>query len=71
MAGSMLQGEGFSVCFSNRAVSAWGGLALFKQMLDGMGFREAAARWGLPAPKSNRGYAPLQLIEQFTILWLL
>jgi len=43
MAGSVLQGEGFSVSFSNREVTAWGGLVLFKQMLDSMGFREAGA----------------------------
>ena len=70
MADSVLQGDGFTVNFSNREVSAWGGLALFKQMLDSMGFREAAAGWGLPQPKSNRGYAPLQLIEQFLVsIW--
>jgi hypothetical protein len=38
MAGSVLQGEGFAVSFSNREVTAWGGLALFKQMLDSMAF---------------------------------
>ena len=43
MAGSVLQGEGFAVSFSEREVTAWGGLALFKQMLDSMGFRDAAA----------------------------
>ncbi len=70
MAGSVLQGEGYSVSFSHREVTAWGGLALFKQMLDGMGFRQAAAGWSLPEPKSNRGYAPLQLIEQFIVsIW--
>ena len=70
MARSVLQGEGFSVSFSNREVTAWGGLVLFKQMLDSLGFREAVADWGLPAPKSNRGYAPLQLIEQFIVaIW--
>lgn len=70
MARSVLTGEGFSVSFAEREVTAWGGLALFKQMLDSMGFREAAAHWGLPEPKSNRGYAPLQLIEQFIVsIW--
>ncbi|MDR1276325.1 MAG: IS1380 family transposase [Candidatus Accumulibacter sp.] len=65
-----LKGEGFSVSFSEREVTAWGGLALFKQMLDSMGFRQAAADWGLPAPRSNRGYAPLQLVEQFIVsIW--
>lgn len=47
MAGSVLKGEGFAVSFSNREVTAWGGLALFRQMLDSMAFREAAAGWGL------------------------
>lgn len=69
-AGSVLQGEGFGVSFSNRGVTAWGGLALFKQMLDSLAFREAAAHWGLPQPKSNRGYAPRQLLEQFIVsIW--
>ena len=67
---SVRQGEGFAVSFSNREVTAWGGLALFKQMLDSMGFREAVSGWGLPEPKSNRGYAPRQLIEQFIVsIW--
>ncbi|GCY10659.1 transposase [Escherichia coli] len=70
MVGSVLQGEGFSVSFNNREVTAWGGLALLKQMLDSMGFRQASAGWGLPEPRSNRGYAPLQLIEQFIVsIW--
>ena len=67
MAGSVLQGDGFSVSFSNREVTAWGELALFKQMLDSLGFREAVSGWGLPEPKSNRGYPPRQLIEQFIV----
>lgn len=70
MAGSALQGDGFTVNFSNREVTAWGGLALFKHMLDSMAFRAAVAGWELPQPKSNRGYAPLQLIEQFIVsIW--
>lgn len=67
MSGSVLHGEGLAVSFSNREVTAWGGLALFKPMLDSMAFRVAVAHWGLPEPKSSRGYAPLQLIEQFIV----
>jgi hypothetical protein len=52
-----------SVGFSDRAVTAWGGLALLKRILDSLGFREAVGNWGLPTPGSNRGYAPVQLIE--------
>ena len=70
MTHSTLVGEGFSVSFTEREVTAWGGLALMKRMLDSMGFRDAVAGWGLPAPGSNRGYAPLQLIEQFIVsIW--
>lgn len=61
----VLSGEGFSVGFTDREVTAWGGLALLKQMLDHMSFREAVMGWGLPEPGSNRGYPALQLIEQF------
>lgn len=65
-----LAGDGFSVSFSDREVTAWGGLALFQRMLDSMGFRHAVSGWGLPAPQSNRGYEPTQLIEQFLVsIW--
>jgi hypothetical protein len=70
MAEPTLTGESFSVSFSDREVTAWGGLALLKRMLDGMGFRGALASWGLPTPGSNRGYEPAQLIEQFIVsIW--
>jgi Transposase DDE domain group 1 len=70
MAQSTLSGDGFSVSFADREVTAWGGLALFKRMLDSMEFQQAVAGWGLPAPRSNRGYEPLQLVEQFIVsIW--
>ena len=31
----------FDLTFTSREVTAWGGLALLKRMLDGMGFNEA------------------------------
>jgi len=62
--------SGFEIKFSNREVSAWGGMALLKRMLDQMGFRQAAADWDLPQPGSNRGYSPVQLIEQWIVaIW--
>ncbi len=67
MTGPVLNGEGFSVSFSDREVTAWGGLALMKRMLDSMEFRLAVCDWSLPAPGSNRGYAPVQVIEQFIV----
>lgn len=65
-----LKGCDFEVSFSDREVTAWGGLALLKQMLDQMGFAGAVSGWGLPLPQSNRGYSPTQLIEQFIVsIW--
>lgn len=66
----VLSGDGFSVGFTDREVTAWGGLALLKQMLDSMGFRRAVGSWGLPESGSNRGYPTWQLIEQFIVsIW--
>ena len=61
---------GFEIKFTDREVSAWGGLALMKRMLDSMAFRQAASVWDLPPPGSNRGYPPVQLIEQLLVsIW--
>jgi hypothetical protein len=60
----------FEIKFTSREVSAWGGLALMKRMLDSMNFRTAASQWDLPEPGSNRGYPPAQLIEQLLVsIW--
>ncbi len=56
--------------FTAREISAWGGMALMKRMLDSMNFRKAALQWDLPPPGSNRGYQPVQLIEQLLVsIW--
>lgn len=60
----------FEIKFTSREVSAWGGLALMKRMLGSMNFRTAASQWDLPEPGSNRGYPPVQLIEQLLVsIW--
>lgn len=60
----------FEIKFTDREVSAWGGMALMKRMLDQMGFREAASGWELPPPGSNRSYPPVQLNEQWIVsIW--
>jgi hypothetical protein len=41
MANTVLRGNGYEVSFSEREVTAWGGLTLFKQRLDSLGFRDA------------------------------
>ena len=66
----MLSAEDFDIKFTSREVSAWGGLALLKKMMDGMGVYKAIQSWGLPSPMSNRGYDPAQLIEQMMVsIW--
>jgi hypothetical protein len=60
----------FELRFSDKEITAWGGMALMKRMLDYLGFDAALAQAGLPPPGSNRGYAPAQRITQFMIsLW--
>lgn len=71
MSKMVLQGEGFTVGFSDKQVTPWGGLSLLKQMLDQTDFRQAAKTWGLPLPGSNRGYDPVHIIEQFIVsIWI-
>lgn len=62
--------DAFDLKYTSREVTAWGGLALLKRMMDGMGLRQAIQSWDLPTPGSNRGYAPVQLIEQMIVsIW--
>lgn len=56
--------------FTDKEITAWGGMGLMKRMLDHIGFDEALKCCGLPEPKSNRGYRPEQLIVQFMLsIW--
>ena len=40
-----LQGNGYTVGFSNKEVTAWGGIALMKQMLDRLQFQESFSQF--------------------------
>jgi hypothetical protein len=57
----------FELRFSDKEITAWGGMALMKRMLDYLEFDTALSQAGLPIPGSNRGYAPEQLITQFMV----
>ena len=57
----------FDLCFTDKEITAWGGMGLMKRMLDHLGFESALAAAGLPQPGSNRGYRPEQLITQFML----
>lgn len=61
---------GFELRFTDKEITAWGGMALMKQMLDHLGFDQALTTCGLPQPRSNRGYRPEQLLTQFMLsIW--
>lgn len=51
--------------FVDKEITAWGGIAIFKRMLDKMKFEEQLSLCPLPIQGSNRGYDPVQLIQQF------
>jgi Transposase DDE domain group 1 len=57
----------FDLRFTDKEITAWGGMGLMKRMLDYLGFEPALAAVGLPQPGSNRGYRPEQLITQFML----
>lgn len=57
--------------FSDKKVTAWGGMKLMKDMLDSIGIKEFMAGLDLPEKGSNRGYEPIQIIECFwTSIWI-
>lgn len=57
--------------FTDKPVTAWGGLRLIKEMLMQMRFRDVLSHCGLPEPKSNRGYDPIVMIESFMVcVWI-
>ena len=56
--------------YTDKEITAYGGLALLKKMLDKMSFEQLLEALPLPAPGSNRGYDPAQIITQFIIsIW--
>lgn len=57
----------FDLRFSDKEITAWGGMAVMKRMLEHLHFEEALKACGLPQPGSNRGYRPEQLITQFML----
>lgn len=61
---------GFELRFSDKEITAWGGMGLMKCLLDHLDFDSALQLAALPQPGSNRGYPPEQLIVQFMLsIW--
>lgn len=57
----------FNLRFSNKEITAWGGMAQMKRMLEHMGVEAALSVLGLPQSGGNRGYKPEHLIHQFML----
>lgn len=53
--------------FTERQVTAWGGMRLFKTFWDRTGIRAALSAAGLPPPASNCGDDPVQVVESFWV----
>jgi hypothetical protein len=57
----------FDLRFSDKEITALGGMAVMKRLLDHLGFQGALSASSLPQLGSNRGYRSEQLITQFRI----
>jgi hypothetical protein len=53
------------VSFTNKNVTARGGMKLMKDMLDSIGIKEFIGGLDLPEKSSNRGYESMQITECF------
>ena len=58
---------GFDLRFSDKEITAWGGMGVMKRVLEHLQFDAALMACGLPQLGSNRGYRPEQLITQFML----
>jgi len=55
------------ISFTNKEITPWGGLVLLGKMLNQISINKVLEDLPLPQQGSNRGYSPLQLIENFWI----
>lgn len=56
--------------FTDKELTPWGGMILMKKLIEKTKINEALEGLGLPAQNSNRGYNPIQLINNFWVsLW--
>ncbi|MGB9774863.1 MAG: IS1380 family transposase [Bacteroidota bacterium] len=53
--------------FTDKEITPWGGMVLMKQLIDRSGINGALQEVGLPEQRSNRGYSPIQLINNFWV----
>jgi hypothetical protein len=57
--------------YSNKQVTAHGGMAVVKRFLDKTGIANFISSYGLPEPESNAGYSAFEIFQSFWIsIWL-
>ena len=62
--------ENIKISFTNKEITPWAGIALLGRMLDSISIEETLINLPLPKQGSNRGYSPIQLIENFWVsIW--
>lgn len=63
--------EWLNIEYSNKQVTAHGGISLLKRFLDKTGIREKIIDYGLTESGSNAGYSVIEMFESFWIsIWL-
>jgi hypothetical protein len=55
----------FEVRFTDREITAWGGMALMQKMLQSIQFSDAAKQWNLPQPGSFVAMNPYRSLSNF------
>ena len=56
--------------FSDKELTPWGGMVLMKKLIERTGINQEIGKLPLPSQGSNRGYSPIQLINNFWIsIW--
>ena len=64
-------GKELRIEYSDKEVTAWGGMKLMKDLVNGTEIRSFLGRLNLPQPGSNRGYSPVDIIESFLVsIWI-
>ena len=63
--------SGLPYAFTDKPVTAWGGLRLMQEMLLRINFRAVLGSSGLRQSGSNRGYNPVVMMESFMVcVWI-
>jgi len=64
-------GQELGVEYSDKDVTAWGGMKLMHDLVERMGIKDYLRRLRIPRKGSNRGYDPIQILESFWVsIWI-